>query len=313
MRAAVITNVNSARNRRRVDRVSRALGNEIDHRICDSTAALPNVIDALLRDRVELLGVNGGDGTVHIVLSELAERCDGRFPTLALLPGGSTNMTARDVNMGALTLKSALASFVAAAEAPPQTIARNALRVRDGGGNDRARIGFLFGMGAVIRGIEYCHERIFSLGIRKEFASGVAMARAAWGIARREPIFAEGVALEARFDDEAHRGRASIFLVTALRALFLGITPFWGAGDGPLSVTWVADDARRFLRTFPALLRGEAARLHECEGYLSRRAHRVAVRGDDRYTIDGEIYRTRDGIEIDDYGPLSFVQLGGAR
>src|SRR5262249_53155964 len=146
--------------------------------------------------------------------------------------------------------------------------------------------------------------------IRKEFASGVAMLRAAWGIARREPIFAEGVALDARFDGESHRGRASIFLVTALRALFLGIKPFWGTGDAPLSVTWVADDAHHFLRTFPALLRGEAARLHEREGYLSRRAHRIEVRGDDRYTIDGEIYRARGDLALDDYGPLSFVSLG---
>jgi diacylglycerol kinase (ATP) len=225
------------------------------------------------------------------------------------LPGGSTNMSARDVNAGALSLERALASFAAAVDRPRlTTVARDAVRARDGDGPPR--IGFLFGMGAVIRGIEYCHERIFALGIRKEFASGLAMLRAAWGIARREPVFAQGVALDARFDDEVHRGRASIFLVTALRALFLGIKPFWGDGEGPLAVTWVADDARRFLRTFPALLRGQAERLHECEGYLSRRAHRVEVRGDDRYTIDGEIYRAKGDLVLDVYRPISFLPLG---
>ena len=311
VRAAVITNATSARNRRRVERIERALGRNVDHRVCDSIEDLPKVVDDLLRARVELLGVNGGDGTIHSVLTDLAQKCEGDFPTLALLPGGSTNMTARDINAGPLSLRAALASFVAAIERPPKTVSRCAIRARDG--SRPPQIGFLFGMGAVIRGIEYCHERIFALGIRKELASGIAMARAAWGIARREPVFAQGVALDARFDGEAHRGRASIFLVTALDALFLGIKPFWGPGEGPLAVTWVADDARRFLRTFPALLRGEADRLHECEGYLSRRAHRVEVRGDDRYTIDGEIYRAQGDLVLDDYRPLSFVPLGAAR
>jgi len=141
----------------------------------------------------------------------------------------------------------------------------------------------------------------------------VAMARAVWGIARREPVFAEGVALSARFDDEDHAGKASIFLVSALRSLFLGIHPFWGEGAGPLAVTWVAEDARRFLRRFPALLRGDGQRLPECDGYLSRRVHTVHVAGDEHYQIDGEIYHAPGGrLALDAYGPVMIVPLGAA-
>jgi diacylglycerol kinase family enzyme len=311
MRAAVITNPHSTRNRRRLARVRDALDGRVLHRVCESSDALPEILAELAGAGVGLLGINGGDGTAHNVLTHLARTTEAaNAPTLALIPGGSTNMSARDVNRGTLGHDRAMAAFLAAAASPAAATAREVIRVRDG---ERVpQLGFIFGMGAVIRGIEYCHERIYALGIKDEWVTGVALVRAAWGIARRERVFSEGVALDARLDGETHRGRASIFLVSALRRLLLGIHPFWGQGPGPLDVTWVAEDARRFLRTFPALLRGEAKRLHESEGYLSRRVRAVELDADEHYTIDGEIYRPTVGrLTLDTYGPLEFVPLGG--
>jgi len=309
MRAAVITNPHSTRNRRGLAHVRAALDGRVLHRVSESADALPEILQQLASDGVQLLGINGGDGTIHSVLTELA-RSGAAVPTLALIPGGSTNMSARDVNRGPMGHARAIASFLNAAASPaPRTAAREIIRVRDG--ERTPQLGFIFGMGAVIRGIEYCHERIYALGIKDEWVTGVALVRAAWGIARRERIFAEGVALDARLDDEPHQGRASIFLVSALRKLLLGIRPFWGQGPGPLDVTWVAEDARRFLRTFPALLRGEAQRLEESAGYLSRRVRTIELGAEEHYTIDGEIFRPSVGrLSLDAYGPLAFVPLG---
>jgi diacylglycerol kinase family enzyme len=312
MRAAVITNPFSSRNRRQLERVRAALDGRVQHHVTESAEALPDLIDAIANDGVELLGINGGDGTIHAVLTGYARRGDAsRMPVFALLPGGSTNMSARDVNHGPLRLDRALDSFLAASTAGMPAVAREVIRIRDG---DRGpQLGFIFGMGAVIRGIEYCHERVYALGIKDEWVTGVALVRAAWGIARRERVFAEGVALVARLDDEPRCGRASIFLVSALHRLLLGIRPFWGAGPGPLDVTWVTEDARRFLRTFPALLRGDASRLAEADGYVSRRVREIELRTDEHYTIDGEIYRPAAGrLALDSYGPLRFMALGAS-
>jgi len=282
------------------------------HRFCESVDAIPSVLEEITSSGVDVLGINGGDGTIHQILTALARsRAGADLPILALLPGGSTNMSARDLNGGPMTLERALEAFRDALRHGRAPAARDVIRVTDAVGAER--LGFCFGMGAVIRGIEYCHERIFALGIRQEWASGVAMARAAWGIARRERVFAEGVTLATRFDDEAHAGNASIFLVSALRSLFLGIRPFWGEGSGPLAVTWVADDARRFLRRFPALLRGEGHQLPEREGYLSRRVSHVEVSGDEHYQIDGEIYRAPGGrLTLEAHGPVRTLVLGDA-
>ena len=162
-------------------------------------------------------------------------------------------------------------------------------RSRDG---HRPQLGLCLGMGAVIRGIEYAHERIFSLGLRDELAAGVALLRAGWGIARREPVFADGVPLELDIDGESLHSRASIFLITTLNELLIGIRPFWGEGNAPLRVTLVREHAHRFLRSFPDLLRGRPEpHLTEAGGYFSRRGDAQSTsRAKDRTLIDGEIY-----------------------
>jgi diacylglycerol kinase (ATP) len=309
VRTAVLTNPHSSRNRRQLARVRALLDGRVLHRVTDAAADLPRVLAELRAEGVEVLGINGGDGTIHEVLTVLArEQPPGSLPALALLPGGTTNMSARDVNHGPLGLRVAIERFLAIAERGPLPVRRGVIRVDDG---RNVRCGFIFGMGAVIRGIEYFHERVVAKGARQEWATGLAVLRTAWGIARRERIFSEGVTLEARLDGETRRGTASIFLVSALERLLLGIRPFWGRGPGPLAVTWVADDARRFLRKFPALLRGQGERLAESDGYLSRRSQRVEVTAQENYTIDGEIYRPEHGhLVLESHGPLAFVTLG---
>ncbi|MDT8321878.1 MAG: ABC transporter substrate-binding protein, partial [Xanthomonadales bacterium] len=61
------------------------------------------------------------------------------------------------------------------------------------------------------------------------------------------------LALDERTPMEAE---VSLLLVTVMRRLFLGLTPFWGTGDAPLACTWIDDRPRRLLRRLPALLRG---------------------------------------------------------
>jgi diacylglycerol kinase (ATP) len=125
-------------------------------------------------------------------------------------------------------------------------------------------------------------------------------------------VFAEGVPLDISIDGERHQSRASIFLVSALAELLLGIRPFWGDGDQPLRVTLVREHARRFMRSFPDLLRGRPEpHLTEAAGYLSRRCSGIEIRGDCPYTIDGEIYHApTNHIRVDAFGPVNTIRLG---
>jgi len=309
LRVALISNPHSARNRKRLAELDERLAGRALHHVSHDLGRIDETVRDVAAADLDLLGINGGDGTVHRVLTALASQgLLRRCARIAVLPGGSTNMTAHDLNGGPLSLNHAFDAFLRAVDGHADTVTREAVAIRT---DDRpTQLGFFFGMGAIIRGIEFCHQRIFALGIRKEWASGAALLRAAWGIARRERVFAEGVDLEAKFDERAIEGRASIFLVSTLARLFLGIKPFWGEGDGALASTWVAEDAERFLRTLPALLRGDQARLESRRGYTSTRAMHVAVRGGEQYTIDGEIYRTASSaVEIEPYRLPPIVAL----
>jgi diacylglycerol kinase (ATP) len=314
LRSAILTNPHSSRNRRHLPRLRAAMAKHADIRHVEtaSVADVPAAVESLVADGIELLGINGGDGTVHLVLSALLHASAGRpLPTLALLPGGTTNMSARDLNGGALSLQPALATLLAVAAGHPPTTPRHLLHIHGTGAEPQ--LGLCLGMGAVVRGIEYCHERIFSLGIRDEWATGVALLRAGWGIARREPVFADGVPLHISIDGEPHDTRASIFLVSALSELLLGIRPFWGDGSQPLRVTLVREHADRFMRNFPDLLKGRPdPHLTEAAGYLSRRGGAIDISGDCPYTIDGEIYHaSTNRIRVDAFGPVNVIPLGG--
>ncbi|MFM7119127.1 MAG: diacylglycerol/lipid kinase family protein, partial [Gammaproteobacteria bacterium] len=212
-------------------------------------------LDRVLRSGADLLVLNGGDGTVQKVVTALLARPDpARLPTLALLPGGTTNMTARSINGGALSFKRALAALADKAPTRRDRILRPALLATLPSG--RRVAGFFWGMGAVLRGIEYCQKTVYEAGIGGEQASGVALVRTVIGIARRQPPFAGGATVVLAGTEPTGQFEASILLATTLEQLFLGIRPFWGPARGALRGVLIEEPAHRLLRNLPALLRG---------------------------------------------------------
>ena len=312
LRSAILTNPHSNRNRRHLPRLRTQLARlkDVRHIETASLEDLPRAVETLLDDGVELLGINGGDGTVHLALTALLRAgVDRPLPAIALLPGGTTSMSARGINGGTVPFDRALDALLDVIEQGGPGEQRHLLKVHAVGAEPQ--LGLCLGMGAIVRGIEYCHERIYSLGVRDEWAAGVALLRAGWGIARREPVFADGVPIDVHIDGEHHNARASIFLISALSELMLGIRPFWGDGVAPLRITLVREHATRFLRSFPDLLRGRPdPHLTEAGGYFSRRGTAVDIRGEGPYQIDGEIYHAQTGeIRVDAFGPVTVIPL----
>ncbi len=104
--------------------------------------------------KVEILCINGGDGTAHTVLSTfLREYAGAPLPMIALLRGGTMNTMARNIGLQG-TPESILGRIVnafAADEALP-TVERNLLVV------DGQRAGFLFGNGLMSSFLEAYYE-----------------------------------------------------------------------------------------------------------------------------------------------------------
>jgi diacylglycerol kinase family enzyme len=305
---AVITNLNSRRNQRLAGPVRALLETRpnVIHVESRDPCELPAHLDALRRAGASHLAINGGDGTAQHTLTAMLNGAWPELPTLAVLPGGTTNMTAHDLNGGKLGLLAALRAFLDAAQRATPATPRRILRVQCGGHDDQ--YGFCFGLGAIVRGIRYCHERVYRMGLSDELAPGVAMLRAFYGIARREPVFAEGLPVTLHYDNcDAEDGSAgeqldtSFICISTLQRLFLGMTPFWGTGAGDLAMTVVRENPERLLRTLPALLRGRPNRyLTPSNGYTSRRLNSLQIESDGQYMLDGEIFAAAENpLELD--------------
>jgi len=325
---AIVTNPRSRQNRRAGTALGRALAGlpGLCEAAPETPAALDEVVTGILQQHRRTVVLNGGDGSVQQFLSSAARLgCLARLPPLVLLPGGTTNMTAHALNGERLSYGEALQRLrerLGRAGAPRTVMAR-AVSVELAG---ELRVGFFFGLGAILKGIDYTQARIYRAGIAGEEASGLALARTAWGILRGDSGFMEPTHLELQAEQRRRCGDVTLLLVSTLPRLFLGIRPYWGPGAGALRTTLVGHPPHRLLRNLPALLRGRPnAFMRPSTGYESWAERRLLLRargadgGAARFTIDGEIFETADGsggaapLRIEASPPLTVVPLGDGR
>jgi diacylglycerol kinase family enzyme len=100
VRIAVLNNLRAGRSNAEVSRVLSLLRSYPDvlHIETDRAHALPEALLEIARQNVNLLVVNGGDGTLQFALTEILAGDDfERIPMIAPLRGGRTNMTALDL------------------------------------------------------------------------------------------------------------------------------------------------------------------------------------------------------------------------
>lgn len=260
----------------------------------------------------DLLVVHGGDGTLQVILTALGRVLPVvRWPTLALLPAGGTNMTAYDGG-GRQSFAEALDGLEAMlrGQRPRLERRRPVLRVADG---DDVHYGFFFGAGAIVRGIEFYHREIARGAVGDEFASGLTLLRGAWGIARRDRRFID--ASHAVFEVEGQHVDQDLlmFFATTLDRLFMGIRPYWGGGTGGMHTTWIRADVRHFFWRLPRLLRRGGGLTPE-QGYNSRDIDALTLRLNGPYTLDGELFPApASALTLQAEGPVRILRcVGGA-
>ena len=323
MKFLVVSNPRTARARRQLQTLQRALpqSSTVAHRVTEDLAQATKVMIDTRWHADDTLVINGGDGTAQRLLTLLLTHCPPQDrPRVALLPGGTTNMTAFDVNTHR-GYRRCLESLCQARKAPQLQVLtdRPLVRVTLPDGN---QYGFFFGVGTIVQGIEYFHQRIHPGGGRHELGAGLALLRTLWGIARHQPPFAEPLplylpagSLETAADLSASgdwiRVPIRLCLVTALQRLFLGIRPYWNQTSGPLRATLVEADADPFISSMPRLLRGRPGPAMTPEdGYHSTGLESLQLRFSGALTLDGELFSNRgDTISIEATDPLRFLIL----
>ena len=287
----------------------------VTHALTHGLDDLPAALDTLLAAQPDVLAVNGGDGTLQTLLTACLRRgVLEQLPPLAVLAGGTTNMSARDLSgpVGWRRAERALVALLARSPATLPLVRRPVVQVEAAGGSLFA--GLFFGLGNLVRGVEFWQRTLRENPGAGDWGVGAAVMRTALGIVRREPPFAGATQVHLHLDGAAlAQTETSALMVTTLERLVLGMRPYWGNTTGPLACTWMDATPRQFLVRLPFLLWGQGRRVPDGNGYHSAHAAALRIELDEPWLLDGEVVRTPGPLAISATRPLRFVDLNGGR
>jgi hypothetical protein len=272
---------------------------------------LPSALCELAKSGIDLLVINGGDGTVRDVLTCGVSVFGDNWPAIAVLPKGKTNALTVDLDAPAdWSLQGAIDAFQNG-----RRIRRQPMKVTNAQSPDASVLGFIMGAGAFTLGTR-AGQSAHKLGAFNSLAVGVTTA---WGIlqaflgSKKNP-WRQGVKIDLLADAQRapfpHSGngdaeRRQFLLASTLGRFPAGIKPFGNLGVG-LKLA-VLDQIKR--RTLPFLLGAivgrEIPRLSE-RGFHQTSISRFELDIDDQIILDGEAFPA--GRYIVEPGPeLEFV------
>lgn len=318
LKIALISNPRSQRNKRGLEELRAAVARlpEVIHVELGDQPSLAGTVSELARQRVGLLVINGGDGTVQRLLTVLLEeRAFDPLPPVAILPRGMANMTAGDVGLRGPVVRT-LERLICSARAGEITchlIARPVLRVENLEGMPPQRAMF-FGAGAIYDAIELCCERVYARGLRGNVGMGVTLLGTLLSglIQPRGNRVLRGHAIAVALDGgEMRPSTLLLALATTLERLVLGARPFWNRGEKPIHYTSVAYPPPKLIRSAPKVLYGWRRTSLPAASYRSEDADCVLLELETPITLDGELFRPTRGRPLRLTAPDSvrFVRL----
>jgi hypothetical protein len=264
-----------------------------------------------------VLAINGGDGTVQAVLTELHN--GGHFgaaaPPVAVLPSGKTNLIALDLGAQGDPVEALDRLLVIArADLAPHLVAREMISLSGGETGITPVIGMFLGGAGLADIMLYCRERVYPLGLPNSishFITAVAVVlHQVFGL-RASFLPPEPGMLSVQVRREgAITGRFAFLFVTTLEKLLLS-SELSSGGRGPLKFVAVEQRPVSMLRAFFASLVGRLGRT-KLAGVHVEEADEIAIEGDSSQVIlDGETFRAGVGkpILLRPAQPLSFVRI----
>jgi diacylglycerol kinase (ATP) len=248
---------------------------------------------------IDVLGVNGGDGTGHLVLTALASVYGAKkLPSVVLLRGGAMN-TVADSHRLRGTPESILRALLERrhSKAPCRTVERDLLAVEADGGAPLH--GFLFGTGAMVAFLDAYYRSgrptpaTAAALLVRAVGSALVGGRFAAGLAAREPL---------RVSVDGEEWPDEYFL-----SVMAGSVPEIGFGFTPFAR---CDEQPGFFHAVGvtgSVLHVAARLLHIWLGRPWRRALALDAVARDlrlegtapvRFTLDGDLYQARESLRV---------------
>ncbi len=308
----IVNNPGSRHNRRHPD-TSRRLAALVDGRGLVANASnqeeLEQVVERFHDAGIGVLGVNGGDGTAHVVLTAFARAWgDAPLPKLLILRGGSMNTVAHGHGLTG-SPESILRHWVERRREgrPERVVERDLLRVEWAGGV-APQCGFLFGTGAAVRFLEAYYQcgHTSPLGAATLAArvavSALAGGRFAADLTRREParVLADG--------DDWPSLRYLAVLAGSEPDIGLGFKPFARCAEQPgfFHVVGITGGARQLAAALPGIRLGRPWRRRVAMDAVARELT-IEMPEPFRFTLDGDLYDCDGSVRVTTGPPVRIL------
>ncbi|MES2337338.1 MAG: diacylglycerol kinase family protein [Pseudomonadota bacterium] len=258
-------------------------------------AELRDVLATFAARGIDLLVIDGGDGTIRDVLTCAGDFWGTRWPRIAILPSGKTNALAVDLGIPAgWSFDDAMA-----AASNGRVVHRTPLEIAPRYERGLAVRGFLFGGGQFVDATAMAqtthHAGAFN-GLAVALALVGAVGSTLFGGAQSKWRRGSRIALRYTEGVRALHGAAVhtdasryVMLASTLERLPAGLKPFGQSRPGMKTLV-VDAPAARLATSAPALLWGSEAAWLEDRGYHRIDADAVEIDLEAGFILDGEIF-----------------------
>lgn len=269
------------------------------------------------RTRPAMIVVNGGDGTLQAVLTELGNNNPFKdaTPPIAVLPSGKTNMVAADFDCRGKP-EDVLRRLIQLAQSGnlDQCLVRRHVMAVDMGDGKPRRFGMFLGTAAIVRGIIYCNKHIYRMNLPNFLSHGisvVALCFSAFTGARGEnsPAYSEPVTINLT-GGGIIQGRFFAIVATTLDRLLFGTRPYGQEGFGSIGFSAVDHRPGAIINAVRSAFTKSFGR-KTVSGINVRRINKFRLMGNEPITLDGEFYFPTPGqpVIVDGEMALDFVSL----
>ena len=318
LRVGVLTNPLSGANRRGLGalrEILKAYPHVVDREV-QTPADVESALADFARQEVNVVAINGGDGTIQAALTVLYHQSPFEtLPLLAILRAGTTSMTAGDVGLKGTRAQGLRKLLTWACDGKGQMVhvQRPVLRVQLSP-DAQPLYGMFFGAASIYQGVQFFNNRLNRPGFRGEWAPGLTIALFLVAVAVRGATHVAPVPIAVGLDDNpTMRGEWFLLMVSGLERLFLGLRPYWGTEKGSLHYTAVNSRPQHLLQALPALLRGRTNRYGTAKnGYFSHNVERVRLSLNNGFILDGELFEAKahlGPVVVQNGGKASFIRV----
>lgn len=298
----IVNNPRSRRNRRRpgiVRRLRAQLDSEGEVLDASTPDELARALERFRAAGVDVLGVNGGDGTAHYVLTAFARTYgDAPLPKVLLLRGGAMNTVAHGNGVGGSPEHILREVLIKRRHGfPLRTVERDLLRVTADEGEPR--YGFIFGTGSIVSFLEayYATRRpspaMAALLVARALGSALVNGRFAARLARRERLRVSTDGDEWPDDSYLAIGAATT------PDIGFGFLAFHRCAEQPgfFHAVGVSGSLTQLALAVPRIRRGAPWRRRVAHDEVART---LVLEGEaPRFTVDGDLYAARRTITLE--------------